>query len=334
MNDMTRETIDGLQNKKLIAWGASKLFELYTKNGTPLPFTYIIDSNPDKQGMTHCGLKVYAPEKLKEEDPATSAIVLFPVSSLALQAILEQVHASGFRLYQNVFLYADLFYKSFDTAFAKLCGRKTNRDNYAFITALTLRTKVPVHTTLLGNVLFTELLAETKDLGGAIAEVGSYSGGNALLAQLWLSRHSGAKRPYYIMDSFEGFPEMSTFDPKDKKRGDYKIDETFESILDTFAPFPDAHVLKGFVPDSFSQLDPHERYSLVFYDCDLYEPAQATYEYFWEKMLPGGFLMVHDYVAEEGGYTGVKKATDEFFKDKDAEIHVFWENTSAVIRKN
>lgn len=71
----------------------------------------------------------------------------------------------------------------------------------------------------------------------------------------------------------------------------------------------------------------------MFYDCDLYQPALDTFEYFWDKIIPGGFMLVHDYIAEEGGFTGVKKATDEFFKPKGVVIHPIWETTMALITK-
>ena len=333
MNNRNESFIHGLQGKKIVVWGASKLLELYIKNSRPVPISYVVDSNPLKYRSTHCGFPVYAPEELQKEKCTESVIILFPVSNLAIQDMLEQLHPLGFRLYENVFLYSDLFYESFNTRFEKICGRKVNWTNYEFAIALTLRTKIPTHTTILGNVLFIELLAETLGQQGSIAEIGSYSGGNAWMSLLWMTQHGRANTPFYIADSFEGFPEISRFDPNHKKRGDYKIDGTFESVLDTFAIFPNANIVKGFVPDIFKQFGSKTNYSVVLYDCDLYEPAVATFEYFWERILPGGFLMVHDYVAEDGGYTGVKKATDEFFKGQEAEVHIFWENTSALIRK-
>ena len=141
------------------------------------------------------------------------------------------------------------------------------------------------------------------------------------------------QRPFYIFDSFEGFPELSQNDPETKKAGDYKIETSYENILDNFSMFPFAHVIKGFVPGTFSSLPKHERYGLVFYDCDLYDPALATFEYFWDRLMPGGYMLIHDYVAEKGGFLGVRKATDEFFKPRNIAVQEFWENTMGLAIK-
>ena len=71
----------------------------------------------------------------------------------------------------------------------------------------------------------------------------------------------------------------------------------------------------------------------LFYDCDFYLPALDTFDYFWDRIVPGGYLLIHDYEAEEGGYAGVKKATDEFFGPRKIKFPSFYENTMAVIRK-
>lgn len=114
--------------------------------------------------------------------------------------------------------------------------------------------------------------------------------------------------------------------------GDYKIETSYEQILDNFSPFRFVNIVKGAVPKTFADL-PDQEYGLVFYDCDLYEPAKATFEYFWPRMNNGGVLLVGDYVCEKGGFEGVKKAADEFFASKRVEILPFWENTIGVAIK-
>lgn len=321
-----------IKSKKIIAWGASKMLEFYVKNDNTIRFDYAVDSNKALQGKVHCGLDVRSPEDLREEDPAQTTVILFPVSTTALQDILGILNGRGYLLNKNVHLYSDLFYGSFDKTLKTAIGRNAHRENYNFVKSFSLNATLPIHTTLLGNLLFLELLSDAIDSGGSIAEVGAYRGGNALLALLFLTQHA-PQTPYYLFDSFEGFPEMSAFDPQDRKKGDYATEEPLERILDRFSVFNNAHVIRGFVPQTFSQLNPRETYSLVFYDCDLHDPALATFDYFWDKILPGGFLMIHDYIAERGGYTGVKQATDKFFGKKNVPIHVFWQNTAAVFVK-
>ena len=320
------------KNKKVVAWGANKLLQFYVHNTSRHQISYVVDSNKEVQGKHCAGLEIRSPDEIKKEKLNSTIVVLFPVSNTALQSILGELHARGFTLNTNVFLYSDVFYASFERKFKSIFKRDVHRPLYDFVKAFSLSTRVPIHTTLLGNVLFLELLDAMKSDGTNIAEVGAYHGGNSLIALLHLAGQS-KRPPFYIFDSFEGFPDLSAFDPHHKKKGDYKIEGTFDNIRDTLSIFPNARVIKGFVPETFSQLPTNEQYGLVFYDCDLYEPARSTFEYFWDRIIPGGFLMIHDYVAEESGYTGVKQATDEFFKGKNVPVYVFWENTSALIVK-
>ena len=72
---------------------------------------------------------------------------------------------------------------------------------------------------------------------------------------------------------------------------------------------------------------------MVFYDCDLYQPALDTYAFFWERIEKGGMLIIHDNIATSNGWTGVRKATKEFFGPKNIIFHDFWETTMSVVFK-
>ena len=142
-----------------------------------------------------------------------------------------------------------------------------------------------------------------RAIRGDVAEVGAFEGGNVLLAlqsAVW-----PRDRKYYMLDSFEGFPHLSAADPGDFGRGDYRPERALEELLIPFNLYPEAKVIKGFVPDTFARL-PDSQYALVFYDCDLYQPALDTFEYFWKRMVPGGIVLVHDYFAQPGGFAGVE----------------------------
>lgn len=319
-----------LQNKKIIAWGRSKLLELYVKNEPSHQIAYVIDSK--FHGTVWNGFEIKSPEDILQEDKENSVVVVFAVSSNGIQSILGDLNRKGYFLNRNVILYSDLWYEGFAVKVKNILGYEPNTEAYTFAKSFSLNSRIPVHTTILGNTLFLELLSQIiQRQGRSVVEVGAFNGGNALLASQFMLFKKSV--PFYILDSFEGFPQLSSQDPSTRKSGEYVIETSYEEILDLFSIFPFAEVIKGFVPSSFSKLPENERYGLVFYDCDLYEPALATFEYFWNRMIPGGYLIVGDYVAEEGGFPGVKKATDEFFKPKDIPIHVFWENTSALVIK-
>ncbi len=327
-------SVDHYHNKKIVAWGASKLLEFYLKNSNEKKIEYVIDSNESRHGGYFNGLPIKGPLSIGEEQSDDVLVVIFAVSNFAVQNILASLNCFGFLLHKNVILYSDLFYDDFSSKVKDTLGLEVNKKNYNLAKSFYLSTKFPVHTTILGNLLLLEMLKKSMSLGEElypIVEVGAFNCGNALLVSHFLTQYRDI--PFYIFDSFEGFPELSKFDPRDKKVGDYNIESTYEYILDNFSFFENTKIIKGFVPYTFDQLESDEKYSIVFYDCDLYQPALDTLNYFWDKLIPGGYFVMHDYVFEEGGFEGVKKAVDEFFAGIDVPVFSFWENTMGVIIK-
>lgn len=45
-------------------------------------------------------------------------------------------------------------------------------------------------------------------------------------------------------------------------------------------------------------------------DVDLYKPILASLEYFWPRLVDGGYMLVHDYFSFS--YAGARKAIEEF----------------------
>jgi hypothetical protein len=234
-------------------------------------------------------------------------------------------------LADQIFLYSDLFKESFENKIHKLFGSDIAQSRYKFAKTATLNSKLTVQTTICGSWLFLESLNNTKDVAGDIAEVGCFEGGNAFLAL-----RSGIvpeNKKFFLFDSFEGFPALSEFDPIKHKQGDLKTVLDLDEIKGTFKKFPNVKIIPGFVPGTFSQIDDDSKFSLVFFDCDLYQPACDTLDFFWSKLSKGGLFLLHDYFYEPGGFSGVKKAVDEFSKLKNIESFPIWETTMVVLRK-
>ena len=316
--------------KKQIAWGASKLLKLFLRDNPDAAtrFSYCIDSFAKVSSVA--GIPILRPEALSAEGREDFEITIFAVSSVALQDITASLGRAGLQYRRDFYYYSDLFKSAFQDRVQKKLGFRPESRLYEVALSYTLSSAIPVHTTIPGTWLLLELLKQLDATDGAIAEVGAYRGGNALAALSFLNQQR--PKTYYLFDSFEGFPDLSEFDPRSFSRGDYAVGVSYQEICNCFEVFEAARVIKGFVPGTFSTLPPHERFSLVFYDCDLYQPALDTYAYFWDRLVPGGYLVIHDYEAEEGGFMGVKKATDEFFASR-GHVDTFYENTMAIIRK-
>lgn len=315
--------------KKKIAWGTSKLLKMYLDRTEDNPFSYCIDDFSRKDNIY--GLPIKKSDSLLKEQKGSFLIVIFAVSNRSLQEICRQLNGLGLAYGDDFIFYSDFFYNDFLLKAKQCLGFEFNPGIYRFALSFTLNSKLLIHATILGTWLFLELMNRLNHTKGQIAEVGAFEGGNSLCALQFMTVLNLKK--FYILDSFEGFSELSEYDPKTSQRGDYKIETTFEEIRDIFSRFPEAILLKGFVPETFSKVPNDEKFSLVFYDCDLYQPALDTFEFFWPRIISGGYLIIHDYETEDNGFTGVKKATDEFFKPKKIKPFSFFENTMGVIKK-
>jgi hypothetical protein len=315
--------------RKKIAWGASKLLKMYLAQTANHPFSCCIDDFSGEDNVL--GLPIQKSDSILKGAKEDFQIVIFAVSNKSLQEITLQLNKARLNYKKDFIFYSDFFYNDFKEKAEKKLGFKLTPKFYEFALSFTLNSKTLIHTTILGTWLFLEILNRLNEAKGSIAEVGAFEGGNCLCALQFMAKLNSKK--FYIIDSFEGFPELSKNDPQNFSKGDYNIETTFQKIQDAFAVFPEAEVIKGFVPEAFNKIPRGENFSLVFYDCDIYQPAIDTFDFFWDKIVPGGYMLIHDYETEEGGFAGVKKAADEFFKDKNIKLFSFFENTMGVVKK-
>jgi len=167
-----------------------------------------------------------------------------------------------------------------------------------------------------------------EGLQGDLAEVGVYKGYTATqLAQM--ARR--LDRTAYLFDTYEGFNEA---DMKGIDAGKSSAQFTDTSLEAVRAHVGEENVrfVKGFFPDSASQINADLSFCLVHIDCDLYAPVRSALEYFYPRMVPGGFMVVHDYTSL--GWNGAEKAVDDFFADKPESVMPLPDSAgSAVIRK-
>jgi O-methyltransferase len=150
-----------------------------------------------------------------------------------------------------------------------------------------------------------------ENIAGSFAEAGVYRGHmSSFLHRL------APDRTYYLFDTFEGFPQ-SDLEPgvkEDRRFSDTSVDLVLATIGDT----KNIVVKKGYVPDTFTGLD-DERFAFVLLDLDLHKPTVAGLEFFYPRLVSGGYLAVHDYNNPESNYA-CKRSVDAFMKDKPEHI--------------
>jgi hypothetical protein len=161
---------------------------------------------------------------------------------------------------------------------------------------------------------------------GDLAELGVYRGHTAtLLARIArrLGRHA------YLLDTFEGF-DKSDLQGYDANQPIQFTDTSVDAVRRLVGE-DNVSFIKGHFPDSAKAL-PETSYCLVHIDCDLYAPISSALNYFYPRLVPGGFLIVHDYSSL--CWDGAERAVDEFFADKPEAIIPLTDGAgSVVIRK-
>lgn len=158
------------------------------------------------------------------------------------------------------------------------------------------------------NLCIDQLLDE--NVSGNVAELGVYKGNSAHLLAKYAKR---INRDCYLFDTFEGF------DRKDLVNRDEKIDphlfkDTSLEMVKSVVGTDNVHFVQGYFPESLEGLGELNKFSLVHIDCDLEKPFRHALDYFYPKLVKGGFLILHDYSSLF--WPSATQAINEFFLGK------------------
>jgi len=166
------------------------------------------------------------------------------------------------------------------------------------------------------NTLY--LLAEeirNNKIDGCLAELGVFHGDFAKLINAEFP-----KRDLYLFDTFEGFDESQkqydlekgymTFVTKENSHVNWFKEASVKIVLDKMIAPDKCIIKKGLFPQTIP--DKEIRYALVSIDCDLYIPVLEGLKYFYPRLEPGGYIMLHDYNVKD--YKGVKQAVLDYEK--------------------
>ncbi len=145
----------------------------------------------------------------------------------------------------------------------------------------------------------------TGKIKGDIAEVGVYRGGSAKI----ISEAKGSKA-LHLFDTFEGLPELSKMDEQDYfHKGEFYA--SIDEVKDYLKKYRKVNFYKGYFPTTAKPVK-NKKFSFVNLDVDIYESTLSSLKFFYPRMNKGGIIITHDYI----NAIGVRKAFDDFFKDK------------------
>lgn len=148
----------------------------------------------------------------------------------------------------------------------------------------------------------------TEKVKGDIAEVGAYKGGSAKL----ICEVKGNK-PLHLFDTFEGIPKVDEIDTPQFYKGQYAA--SVEAVKNYLKKYKKVYFYKGVFPATVAPIK-DKRFSFVHFDVDTYESTINCLKFFYSRMSKGGIIISHDYFY----VPGVRRAFDEFFKDKSEPI--------------
>lgn len=148
-----------------------------------------------------------------------------------------------------------------------------------------------------------------EGIAGDLAEIGVYKGHTAAILAKFARR---SNRHLFLLDTYEGFSEKDLTGVDSSQPMQFA--DTSLSAVQAAVGLESVTFIKGFFPSTADHLPSDARYSLVHIDCDLYNPISAALNYFYPRMSPGGFLLIHDYSSL--WWPGAEQAVDEFFRDK------------------
>lgn len=158
-------------------------------------------------------------------------------------------------------------------------------------------------------------------VAGDIVECGVYNGGSAGVMAYAGMLQSRFPRHVWLFDSFSGLPRPSDQDEVaawkwvGECKGDQrKVEELFRDLN---IPRSRVHVVKGWFESTFPEAGVEiKQISLLHLDVDWYKSTKLCLEHFYEKVVPGGFVVIDDY----GYWKGCRRAVNDFITGRDLKL--------------
>lgn len=149
---------------------------------------------------------------------------------------------------------------------------------------------------------------------GDLIECGVWRGGACIFMAGYLRAHGMQDRTIFVADSFEGLPPPAL--PQDagldlSKEKFPELAVSLETVRENFAVYgldgPNVVFLKGWFKETLPRA-PVEQIALLRLDGDLYESTMDTLNALYDKVAPGGIVIVDDYSID-----ACRKAVADFF---------------------
>lgn len=194
-----------------------------------------------------------------------------------------------------------------------------------------------------------EFVLQTAGINGDIVECGVAAGAQIIAFSQALEDTNQKTKRIHAFDSFEGIPLAGPHDTEQPGIGQIHHDKntpieerlkssgvtvhSLEEVRDNFIRFNTNLDNVYFYPGWFQHTLPQEvdniyEISILRLDGDLYESTLICLEYLYDKVVPGGIVIIDDY-----GLEGCYKALVDFFKGEVPETQCIEDTTVHWFRK-
>lgn len=155
--------------------------------------------------------------------------------------------------------------------------------------------------------------SQAARLDGDFVECGVDTGMMSLAICDWLD-FNRQDRDFWLFDTFDGIPDSQMSDAERTGIAAWHNREAYEECFAqaqaNFAPWPRAHLIRGMVPDTLAAFPADRRVAYLSIDMNIVLPEIAAIEFFWDRMTPGGIVLLDDYGWST--HTAQKAAFDDF----------------------
>lgn len=155
------------------------------------------------------------------------------------------------------------------------------------------------------------------NIDGVVAEAGVFRGEFAKEINVCFPNNR-----LYLFDTFEGFNEKDLEIEKNYNKSVVvgNVKNTSEKLVLNKMKYKDnVTIFKGYFPETVTDEVLNQKYIFVNLDMDLYQPTLEGLRVFWDRMIDGGVILVHDYFNDV--FPNVKKAISDFENEINNIIH-------------
>jgi len=156
----------------------------------------------------------------------------------------------------------------------------------------------------------------TNNIPGDAIECGVWRGGAVIFMHAYMKAYGLSDRRVFMADSFAGLPAPSHDEEPDLTADKYpQLAVSLEDVIENFEAYDlwdgSVQVLKGWFADTLPKAN-IDRISLLRADGDLYSSTRDILDNLYDRVAPGGFVIIDDF----GIVPSCAKAVRDFFEER------------------